>query len=79
MKTLAPLAALSACLALAVPGLAWAQAPAGIPPEIATPNQVETRLGTLEFNDGAPTATTVRKLYDNLDFTHAFEAFVNTF
>ncbi len=57
-KTLSPLAALSACLALAVPGMAWARAPAGIPPEIATPNQVETRLGTLEFNDGAPTATT---------------------
>ena len=41
--------------------------------------KVETRIGTLEFKDGAPSKETLDKVYDNLDFTHAFEAFVNTF
>src|SRR5271169_539560 len=51
----------------------------GIPPAITTPNKVETRIGTMEFKDGMPSKETVAKVYDNLDFTHAFEAFVNTF
>ena len=58
---------------------AAAQTGAAIPPSITTPDKVETRLGTLDFKDGAPSAATVAKVYDNLDFTHAFEAFVNTF
>jgi len=45
---------------------------------ISTPDKVETRLGTLDFKDGMPSKDTVAKVYDNLDFTHAFEAFVNT-
>ena len=51
---------------------------AEIPPSITTPDKVETRIGTLEFKDGAPSKATLDKVYDNLDFTHAFEAFVNT-
>jgi hypothetical protein len=46
---------------------------------ISTPDKVDTRIGTMEFKDGMPSKVTVSKLYDNLDFTHAFEAFVNTF
>ncbi len=46
---------------------------------ISTPDKVETRLGPLKFEDGAPTPATVDRIYDNLDRTHAFEAFVNTF
>jgi len=42
------------------------------------PDKVETRLGTLEFKDGAPSSESVSKIYDNLDFTHAFDAFQNT-
>lgn len=49
----------------------------GIPPSITTPDQVETRIGTLEFTDGMPSRETLDKVYDHLDFTHAFEAFVN--
>jgi hypothetical protein len=49
-----------------------------IPREITTPDKVETRLGTLDFTDGMPNPATLDKVYDNLDFTHAFEAFVNT-
>jgi hypothetical protein len=46
---------------------------------ISTPDQVETRLGPLKFTDGAPSPATLGRIYDNLDRTHAFEAFVNTF
>jgi hypothetical protein len=52
---------------------------ADIPPQITTPDKVETRIGTLDFKDGVPSKETTGKVYDNLDFTHAFEAFVNTF
>jgi hypothetical protein len=45
---------------------------------ISTPDKVESRIGTLEFKDGAPSKDTLAKVYDNLDFTHAYEAFVNT-
>ena len=42
-----------------------------------TPDRVESRIGTLEFTDGMPSQETLDKVYDHLDFTHAFEAFVN--
>ena len=58
---------------------AAAQTATAIPSAISTPDKVETRIGTLEFKDGAPSKATLDKVYDNLDFTHAFEAFVNTF
>ena len=38
-----------------------------IPPEIMTPNNVETSIGTLEFFDGVPTRETAQIVYDNLD------------
>jgi len=78
MTTFKALAVLSACSAIALPSLALAQSAPAIPPAITTPDTVETRLGPLDFKDGAPSAETVTKIYDNLDFTHAFEAFVNT-
>jgi hypothetical protein len=59
-------------------GTALAQSPA-IPPSLITPDKVETRIGTLDFKDGAPNQATLDKVYDNLLFTHAFNAFVNTF
>lgn len=42
-----------------------------------TPDRVETRLGTLNFVDGVPTAETARKVYDNLDFLRGTEVFLN--
>jgi len=41
---------------------------APIPESIRTPDNVRTRLGTLEFFDGYPSAETVETVYDNLDF-----------
>jgi hypothetical protein len=56
---------------------AHAQATAGIPPSITTPDKVETRIGTLDFKDGLPSKATLDKVYDNLDFTYAYRAFMD--
>lgn len=48
-----------------------------IPPEIRTPDTVETRLGTLKFFDGFPSKETSQKVYDNLDFLRGVEGFLN--
>jgi hypothetical protein len=37
---------------------------------------VETRLGTLNFFDGFPDQATTEKLYDNLDFQRAVQAYL---
>ena len=47
-----------------------------IPASITTPDSVETRLGTLRFFDGFPDEATVQKVYDNLDFQRAVQAFL---
>jgi hypothetical protein len=39
-----------------------------IPPEITTPDIVETRIGTLKFLDGFPDDKTTQLVYDNFDF-----------
>jgi hypothetical protein len=48
-----------------------------IPPEIMTPDKVETSIGKLEFFDGVPTRETVEIVYDNLDRMRGVEAFLN--
>ncbi len=83
------LAAMTLVAATALPAitsLAQTQPTSGAPkftsdvsPEITTPNQIETRLGTLRFSDGCPDDATIQKVYDNLDFTHALDAFLNTY
>ena len=46
---------------------------------ISTPDKVESRLGTLEFNDGAPSEATAALLYDHLDFIHGVQAFIGAY
>ena len=72
----ASLAATLAATLLAGQGCASAQSP--IPPSLVTSDKVETRIGTLEFKDGAPSKATAEKLYDQIDFTHAYNAFMNS-
>lgn len=48
-----------------------------IPEKIMTPDEVETRLGTLRFFDGMPDAESVTRLYDNLDLMRGVETFLN--
>jgi hypothetical protein len=76
MKKAALALSISTLAELAMLRLAAAQTAPAISPAISTPDKVETRLGTLNFKDGAPSADTVSKIYDNLDFTHGFETFV---
>ncbi|MCU0917595.1 MAG: DUF1254 domain-containing protein [Planctomycetes bacterium] len=66
---------LAACALLAVPG--WASAETAIPAELVTPHKVETPIGLLEFNHGVPGPKTTEAVYDNLDRTFAFRAFMD--
>lgn len=47
-----------------------------IQPGIAVPDKVETRLGTLKFFDGFPDDVSVEKIFDNLDFQRAVQAYL---
>jgi hypothetical protein len=47
-----------------------------IPPGIAVPDTLETRFGTLNFFGGFPDKASVDKLYDNLDFQRAVQAYL---
>jgi hypothetical protein len=47
-----------------------------VPPGIESPDKVETRFGTLSFFDGFPDKPTIEKLYDNLDFQRAVQAYL---
>ena len=47
-----------------------------IPPGIAIPDTLQTRFGTLNFFGGFPDKASVDKLYDNLDFQRAVQAYL---
>ena len=47
-----------------------------IPSGIVCPNTVNTRFGTLVFFDGFPDNASVQKIYDNLDFQRAVQAYL---
>jgi len=49
-----------------------------IPPGIATPDTLESRIGTLNLFDGVPDAETAQKVYDNLDFQRGVQAYLNS-
>lgn len=73
----------AACLCLNSPGLASDKTvnPPGyntpIPEDILTPDEVETRFGTLKFIDGRPTPETSTLMFDALDFMRGAEVFLN--
>ena len=70
---------LGAACALFVATAAAAQGPDAGLASVSTPGSVETRLGTLTFQDGAPSEATATAVYDHLDFTYAFRAFTDAF
>lgn len=47
-----------------------------MPPGVTSPNSVETRLGTLKFFDGFPDKASAEKLFENLDFQRAVQAYL---
>lgn len=68
-------------LSLSAFDIACAQVPEGyntaIPSSIMTPDEVDTRLGKLEFFDGIPTQETADKVMENLLFLRGVETFLN--
>jgi hypothetical protein len=58
-----------------------AEVPSGyntpIPGSIMTPDEVNTRVGKLEFFDGVPTEKTAEKVLEHLNFLRGVEAFLN--
>ena len=71
--TLGPAAAQSLTGAPAAPEYKYSTP---MPPGVTSPDTVQTRLGTLNFFDGFPDKTSVEKLYDNLDFQRAVQAYL---
>jgi len=60
----------------------WAQEPkmemtTPVPEGIATPDKLETSIGTLTSVNGVPDLKTTQKVYDYLDLNRATEAFLN--
>lgn len=49
-----------------------------VPPGIATPDTLESRLGTLTSLDGVPDAATTQKVFDNLDFQRGVQAYLSS-
>ncbi|UHC82756.1 DUF1254 domain-containing protein [Pseudomonas sp. NIBR-H-19] len=78
-QSLKPITVLTAFVSLAIPAFTIVQAAGEIPPAITTPDRIETRIGVLEFKDGAPSAKTTQDVYDTLAFTRGIDAFVNSF
>ena len=47
-----------------------------MPPGIEAPDQMETPFGKLNFFDGVPDQASTQKIYDNLDFQRAVQAYL---
>ena len=47
-----------------------------VPPGIESPDKIKTRFGTLKFFDGFPDDASIEKIYDNLDFQRAVQAYL---
>ncbi len=60
-------------------GSAWADVSQETVESLSAPPSIDTRIGTLEFEDGVPTAETASKVYDTLDFTNALNVYNNSF
>ena len=74
---------LAGLLAAVLVAPAWAESPkmkmtTEVPPGVATPDRLETQLGTLTSFDGVPDAKTTRLVYDNLDLQRATQAYLST-
>jgi len=63
--------------------LSGATAAAEVPQEtirsLSAADQADTRIGRLEFKDGAPSAKTAQTVFDTIDFTRALNVYNNSF
>lgn len=89
MKRTRPvLGALAAAVVMASTGSTLAQPLTGMPappaskfatpmpPGVLVPDSVETRLGALRFQGGVPDQASTDRIYDNLDFQRAVQAYL---
>lgn len=80
MRQISKLLAMTAAVTvLNLPGPVMAQSAGKIPVELTTPDQVETPIGTLDFQNGVPSVETAEKVRDALDFTRALNVYNNSF
>ena len=70
---------MAACATLSLSSGAMAQTMTVSPSGIGTPDKVQSHLGTMEYKDGVPASATVQAAYDNLDFMHAVQVYLNAF
>jgi hypothetical protein len=66
-------------LALVLASIASAEVSKQDLDSISSADKYDTRVGTLEFKDGVPTAETAEKVRDALDFTRGLNAYNNSF
>ena len=57
-------------------GVSRAKFSTPMPPGVASPDTVEPRFGTLHFFDGVPDKASTEKIYDNLDYQRAVQAYL---
>jgi hypothetical protein len=77
MRTLALIAQLVFSAAFVAPAAAEAyKMTTPIAPGIATPDEVESSIGTLKLQDGVPSPETTETIYDNLDRSRALQAYL---
>jgi len=46
---------------------------------LSAPDRIETRVGTLKFKNGVPSAETAKSIFDTIDFTRALNVYNNSF
>lgn len=66
-------------LCLTLSGAARAQVSEATLQSLGAPDSIETRIGTLDFRDGVPSAETAQTVYETLDFTRALNVYNNSF
>ncbi len=74
-----PAAAITLASVLAGINPASAQVSQDTLKSLSAPDSIDTRVGTLEFKDGVPSAETAQLVYDTLDFTRALNVYNNSF
>src|SRR5882672_8881859 len=70
--------ALAAFFLICVPASVFAQTNmADEVQSISTPNDLKTKIGPLQFNNGRPTPKSAGQIYDHLDFVRGVDVFLN--
>ncbi|WMS44559.1 DUF1254 domain-containing protein [Acuticoccus sp. MNP-M23] len=70
---------MSVIVCLGITGIARAEVPAEVIDSLSAPDSIDTRIGTLEFNNGVPTEETAKSVFDTLYFTRALNVYNNSF